>query len=158
MIARPKISQNEWKATERGAFEVGKVALVSRPGEDREALPGRGREDVALGVDVADVDPADAAVAAAEVVHVGVEEAEAERRRGAAAARQRGERARPQVVDRRARYVRREELEPVGAEIREDAPHGRVARVPREERDVARAACVELTSSIRLRRAHTRPF
>ncbi|KAH8075567.1 oxidoreductase [Aureococcus anophagefferens] len=32
MIARPSMSRNEWKATEIGAFEVGNVALGSRPG------------------------------------------------------------------------------------------------------------------------------
>ena len=32
MIARPKISRNEWKTTERGTFEVGNVALFSCPG------------------------------------------------------------------------------------------------------------------------------
>jgi len=32
MIARPKISRNEWKTAERGAFEVGNVALLSCPG------------------------------------------------------------------------------------------------------------------------------
>ena len=31
MIARPKISRNEWKTTEIGAFEAGNVALVARP-------------------------------------------------------------------------------------------------------------------------------
>ena len=31
MIARPKISQNEWKTAERGAFEVGNFALLSCP-------------------------------------------------------------------------------------------------------------------------------
>ena len=32
MIARPKISRNEWKTAERGAFEVGHVALLCCPG------------------------------------------------------------------------------------------------------------------------------
>jgi len=32
MIARPKISRNEWKPAERGAFEVGNFALLSCPG------------------------------------------------------------------------------------------------------------------------------
>ena len=32
MIARPKISRNEWKAAELGAFEVGNFALLSCPG------------------------------------------------------------------------------------------------------------------------------
>jgi hypothetical protein len=32
MIARPKVSQNEWKAAEIGAFEVGNVAPLSCPG------------------------------------------------------------------------------------------------------------------------------
>ncbi|KAH8070241.1 ATPase [Aureococcus anophagefferens] len=32
MIARPKISRNEWKMAERGAFEVGNFALLSCPG------------------------------------------------------------------------------------------------------------------------------
>ncbi|KAK7231669.1 hypothetical protein SO694_0003116 [Aureococcus anophagefferens] len=31
MIARPKISRNEWKTAEMGAFEVGNSALFSRP-------------------------------------------------------------------------------------------------------------------------------
>ena len=34
MIARPKISRNERKATELGAFEVGHVAPFSCPGGD----------------------------------------------------------------------------------------------------------------------------
>ena len=33
MIARPKISRNEWKTAEIGAFEVGNFALFSCPGE-----------------------------------------------------------------------------------------------------------------------------
>ena len=39
MIARPKVSQNEWKTAEIGAFEVGDFALLSCPGavEEREA-------------------------------------------------------------------------------------------------------------------------
>ena len=32
MIARPKISRNEWKTAEKGAFEVGNVALLCCPG------------------------------------------------------------------------------------------------------------------------------
>ena len=32
MIARPKISRNEWKPAEIGAFEVGNFALLSCPG------------------------------------------------------------------------------------------------------------------------------
>merc|ERR1712091_739986 len=32
MIARPKISRNEWKSAELGAFEVGNFALLSCPG------------------------------------------------------------------------------------------------------------------------------
>ena len=35
MIARPKISRNEWKTTEIGAFEVGNFALFSCPGAER---------------------------------------------------------------------------------------------------------------------------
>ena len=35
MIARPKISQNEWKTAEKGAFEVGNFALLSCPGPRR---------------------------------------------------------------------------------------------------------------------------
>ena len=62
MIARPKISQNEWKTAEIGAFEVGRVALSCRPEpdapRDEEALAAarpaaaleRGR-DVARAVD-----------------------------------------------------------------------------------------------------------
>ena len=34
MIARPKISQNEWKPAEIGAFEVGNFALLSCPARD----------------------------------------------------------------------------------------------------------------------------
>ena len=34
MIARPKISRNEWKTAEKGAFEVGNFALLSCPGSD----------------------------------------------------------------------------------------------------------------------------
>ena len=33
MIARPKVSRNEWKPAERGAFEVGNFALLSCPGD-----------------------------------------------------------------------------------------------------------------------------
>ena len=40
MIARPKISRNEWKTAERGAFEVGNFALFSCP-EARVAVRGR---------------------------------------------------------------------------------------------------------------------
>ena len=32
MIARPKISRNEWRTAEIGAFEVGNFALLSCPG------------------------------------------------------------------------------------------------------------------------------
>ncbi|KAK7239767.1 hypothetical protein SO694_0002906 [Aureococcus anophagefferens] len=32
MIARPKISRNEWKMAEIGAFEVGNFALLCCPG------------------------------------------------------------------------------------------------------------------------------
>ena len=35
MIARPKISRNEWKTAEIGAFEVGNFALFSCPAQDR---------------------------------------------------------------------------------------------------------------------------
>jgi hypothetical protein len=34
MIARPKISRNEWKTAESGAFEVGNFAPFSCPGFD----------------------------------------------------------------------------------------------------------------------------
>ena len=47
MIARPKISRNEWKTAEKGAFEVGNFALLSRPAEDREGDAG-GRVHVAV--------------------------------------------------------------------------------------------------------------
>ena len=62
MIARPKISRNEWNAAEIGAFEVGRVAPSCRPEpdapRDEEALAAarpaaaleRGR-DVARAVD-----------------------------------------------------------------------------------------------------------
>ena len=45
MIARPKVSRNEWTTAERGAFEVGHVALFSRPVGDAR----RGLRDVARG-------------------------------------------------------------------------------------------------------------
>ena len=38
MIARPKISRNEWKPAERGAFEVANFALLSCPGGDRRSV------------------------------------------------------------------------------------------------------------------------
>ena len=38
MIARPKISRNEWKTAEIGAFEVGNVALFSCPARDARDL------------------------------------------------------------------------------------------------------------------------
>jgi len=41
MIARPKISRNEWKTAEIGAFEVGNFALLCCPDEDVE-LEARG--------------------------------------------------------------------------------------------------------------------
>ena len=46
MIARPKISRNEWKTAEKGAFEVGKFALSRRPGGDvgQDGRGGPGRE------------------------------------------------------------------------------------------------------------------
>ena len=44
MIARPKISRNEWKTAEIGAFEVGNVALFSCP-----ALDLRGRVVAVVG-------------------------------------------------------------------------------------------------------------
>ena len=37
MIARPKMSRNEWKMTERGAFEVGHVAPFCCPGRCRSS-------------------------------------------------------------------------------------------------------------------------
>ena len=37
MIARPKISRNEWKPAERGAFEVGNFAPLSCPGRRRRS-------------------------------------------------------------------------------------------------------------------------
>ena len=46
MIARPKISRNEWNTTERGAFEVGKFAPFSRPAPDVEAAVDVGRRVV----------------------------------------------------------------------------------------------------------------
>ena len=39
-IARPKISRNEWKPAERGAFEVGNFALLSCPGGARRSAGG----------------------------------------------------------------------------------------------------------------------
>ncbi|EGB04582.1 hypothetical protein AURANDRAFT_72486 [Aureococcus anophagefferens] len=41
MIARPKISRNEWKPAELGAFEVGNFALLSCPGRRRGRRLGR---------------------------------------------------------------------------------------------------------------------
>ena len=38
MIARPKISRNEWKPAEIGAFEVGNFALFCCPGGDAAPL------------------------------------------------------------------------------------------------------------------------
>ena len=38
MIARPKISRNEWNTAERGAFEVGHVALFSCPGDHQDLV------------------------------------------------------------------------------------------------------------------------
>ena len=43
MIARPKVSQNEWKTAEKGAFEVGNFALLSCP--DRRRLERAVREE-----------------------------------------------------------------------------------------------------------------
>ena len=37
MIARPRISRNEWKMTEIGAFQVGNFALFSCPGAYHES-------------------------------------------------------------------------------------------------------------------------
>ena len=34
MITRPKISQNEWKTTEIGAFEVGQLRTLFLPGDE----------------------------------------------------------------------------------------------------------------------------
>ena len=42
MIARPKISRNEWKLAEVGAFEVGHVALSCRPGRSPRRRRRRG--------------------------------------------------------------------------------------------------------------------
>ncbi|KAK7237201.1 hypothetical protein SO694_0009702 [Aureococcus anophagefferens] len=44
MIARPKISRNEWKTAEIGAFEVGNFALFCCPGRGgsrRSSRPAR---------------------------------------------------------------------------------------------------------------------
>ena len=38
MIARPKVSRNEWKTAEIGAFEVGNFALLSCPGVGKTEL------------------------------------------------------------------------------------------------------------------------
>ena len=61
MIARPKISRNEWKTAEIGAFEVGNFALLSCPAEHghagvlevgrREVHGVDGAADAALGDD-----------------------------------------------------------------------------------------------------------
>ena len=40
MIARPKISRNEWKTAERGAFEVGNFAPFCCPGKLRVLYEG----------------------------------------------------------------------------------------------------------------------
>jgi len=45
MIARPKISRNERKSTEKGAFEVGNVAPFSCPGKDDNGQLGIGGRD-----------------------------------------------------------------------------------------------------------------
>mmetsp|Transcript_17714 Transcript_17714/g.57556 ORF Transcript_17714/g.57556 Transcript_17714/m.57556 type:complete len:234 (+) Transcript_17714:788-1489(+) len=79
MIARPSMSRNEWKATEIGAFEVGNVALFSRPDRDRA---GRQERDVepelpevraAVAAEAADV------VASAAARHAGRRRQEPER-------------------------------------------------------------------------------
>ena len=44
MIARPKISRNEWKMAEIGAFEVGNFALFCCPGGRGRAPRGRHAE------------------------------------------------------------------------------------------------------------------
>ena len=51
MIARPKISRNEWKTIEIGAFEVGNFALFSCPGRETAKLQRELGAD--LDVDVA---------------------------------------------------------------------------------------------------------
>jgi len=61
MIARPKVSQNEWKTAEIGAFDVGKFALSCRPVGDElvRRVDGVARgED--LGVEGLDVKVGDA--------------------------------------------------------------------------------------------------
>ena len=45
MIARPKISRNEWKMAERGAFEVGNFAPLSCPGANIKEMKGRATVD-----------------------------------------------------------------------------------------------------------------
>ena len=52
MIARPKISRNEWKPAERGAFEVGNFALLSCPGT-RSSRRSRTRGGVCCGTSAA---------------------------------------------------------------------------------------------------------
>jgi hypothetical protein len=47
MIARPKMSRNEWKMTERGAFEVGHVAPFCCPGCRSSARASRPRSTAA---------------------------------------------------------------------------------------------------------------
>ena len=51
MIARPKISRNEWKTAEIGAFEVGNFALFCCPVADGQMLdlPEAEGHDVAVG-------------------------------------------------------------------------------------------------------------
>ncbi|KAK7231867.1 hypothetical protein SO694_0008212 [Aureococcus anophagefferens] len=39
MIARPKISQNEWKTAEIGASKVGNFALFCRPASNARQRP-----------------------------------------------------------------------------------------------------------------------
>ena len=51
MIARPKISRNEWKMAEIGAFEVGNLALLCCPADD-VAEPRRPPGPVAVPVEV----------------------------------------------------------------------------------------------------------
>jgi hypothetical protein len=49
MIARPKISRNEWKMAERGTFEVGNFALLSCPGYTIVVMGGIAAEAMCYG-------------------------------------------------------------------------------------------------------------
>ncbi|KAK7253890.1 hypothetical protein SO694_00002863 [Aureococcus anophagefferens] len=102
MIARPKMSRNEWKTAERGAFDAGKFASFRGPGRARSsssrarALEGADAVERELRADVAQ---RDADLAAAREAAAALEAAAAtaarrgRRRRWAASGGRRGRRA-----------------------------------------------------------------